>query len=266
MFVNGIAYAVILLPVLLGLLVGLLTLAAVILNRRHSPFGWLVPVVAIAVVFGWYEQDRNGVANPTSAGVVEFGMSSKIEDVLAASTFKFPKTSSGFDGSIFTGEVVDVHFQTGNGLIKFPKVGGLSNSLLIINFRANRSGVSYANFSAQHTPLKLEGALARAKQIEAQLLDAGFSEKQGAQCKRFQLIKATLPGKVLCLRSWSEAEEVLRDNRLGITEMNLFCLTDKTTTIILKLENWARNHSSIYSNNFGREWGMIVDIQNGKCP
>ena len=141
MFVNGIAYGAILLPALLALIIGLLILATFLVNRRHSPFGWLVPLFATVLVFAWYERDRNGETDPSSKGVVEFGMLSDIEDVLSQSTFQFPQSTSEIDNILFTGEVVDIRFKTGSSSILFPKVGGLSNSLLSINFRDHPKGI-----------------------------------------------------------------------------------------------------------------------------
>lgn len=263
MFVNGIAYGAILLPALLALIIGLLILATFLVNRRHSPFGWLVPLFATVLVFAWYERDRNGETDPSSKGVVEFGMLSDIEDVLSQSTFQFPQSTSEIDNILFTGEVVDIRFKIGSSSILFPKVGGLSNSLLSINFRDHPKGISYASFGAQHTPLKLEDALARAKRIEAQLFRAGFVDpKQGVHCQRFQPIKMISSEQITTLKTWIEAERILRDARIGITEMNLFCLTGKTATVSLTLQNWARGHSSIYQHNFGREWGVFVEIES----
>lgn len=262
MFMNGIAYAVILIPAFITLFVGFIIFSTAFINRRYPPFGWLVPIAVCIAAFSWYERDRNGPDNPESKGTVEFRMSDNIKDVRRQSTFKFPKSDVYFNQSLSTGEVIDVRFDTGFGKIDFLKVGGLSNSFLDINFRDHSAGIAYARFDAQHTPLKLESALARARQIEAQFLKTGFiSQDREPHCRRFKPIKASFRGQIHPIETWSDAETALRDTHLGITEIELMCMVSGTTKVSLKLENWARGHSSIYSHNFGREWGMVVEIE-----
>lgn len=254
MFVTGLSQGVF---VLLALIVTFALLVPVLvssLNRRRRNAGWIFLATIIVVLSLTAEYSRNGWPWPTSSGTIDIAIGEPMAQTVVRSSYPFPK-SAGSDGIFNTNDVVDLRFRLGDGVVAFPKVGGMSSAVLIVGLNFDRSRVRSVSFVDQHRPLRLDEALGRAEAMEAQLGRLGFERSQPS----FVTSERTDGRTGEEARDWADARRLLAGDD-AILSMGLYSMEAHGVTYSAGLRNMARYGSSIYDHNFGREWLLSISI------
>jgi|GEM_PF-4106456 len=254
MFVTGLTQGTFVLSALIVTLALLVPVLVSLLNRRRRNAGWIFLATVVLVLSLTAEYTRNGWPWPRSPGTIDIAIGEPMAQTVARSSYPFPN-SAGRDGIFNTNEVVDLRFRLGDGVVAFPKIGGMNSAVLIIGLDFERSRVRSVSFVDQHRPLRLDEALKRAEAVEAQLRRLGFERSQPS----FVTSERTDGRSGQKAENWADARRLLAGDE-AILSMELYSMEADGVTYTAGLRNMARYGSSIYDHNFGREWLLSVSI------
>lgn len=254
MFVTGLAQGAFLLLALIATFALLVPLFVSLLNRRRRNAGWIFLATVVVALALTGEYSRNGWPWPTSSGTIDVAIGEPMAQTVARSSYPFPK-SAGRDGIFNTNDVVDLRFRVGDGVIDFPKVGGMNSATMIIGLDVDRRRVMSTSFADQHRPLRLDEALKRAEAVEAQLGRLGFQRSQPS----FITSERADGRSGQKADDWADARHLLAGDA-AILSMWLYSMEAHGVTYSAALRNMARHGSSIYDHNFGREWLLSISI------
>jgi hypothetical protein len=165
---------------------------------------------------------------------------------------------------------VDVRYRFGDRVLDLPGIGGMENTVLLINLSYPNQRVASLSFSYQDRPLQLAEAMARAQELRRWFEEAGFVQPREVPGERDRWpFRVAEQARGLSdhprPENWESAERLLADGSRMVAAMDLFTLAAADIEVSVSVRNWVREGAlrgfgSIYANNGGREWGLDVHI------
>lgn len=254
MFVTGIAAGAVIFMILVAAVIVLLPFLIGSLNRKRRSAGWFFLAVLLISLLIAKEYYRNGWPWPALSGTIDFEIGEPLSKTVERSTYPFPG-SVGRDSIFATNDVVDLRFRFRGAVLSFPTTGGMSSAALILSSDSVRRTLRSVSFVDQHRPLTLDEALERAEATEAKLGALGFQRAEPS----FDITERADRRPAQRELDWQTARRLLAEDE-AVLAMRLYSLKANGVTYSAELRNMARNESSTYDHNFGREWLLSIWI------
>jgi hypothetical protein len=205
------------------------------------------------------------------------GLGDDIASIRAASTFK----PGRLDASrvFFTDDPVNVEWRTSERQFVFDNVGGTGEAVLLLNFH-DEDRLSSLEFAWQNRPLTLSEVIGRARQLQQQLIEAGFARSARSETiyQEFVVIGDDYRPPTQHFADWSLAESALEDDGVNIDHMRLYTLCSADAAVVVTAKNMRRaalnfdRHGGIegvpgwrrtvFDGNGGYEWLLTINIHH----
>lgn len=211
-------------------------------------------------------------AGATASEVIEFRLGDSKEALNAQSSM-----SLDFDPFYFTDTPVNLTWLLNDREFSFNNVGGTGQSVLTLDLDYNDRGLNRVTFEWQNRPLNLAEAMARAKMLEAWLIDAGYVPLMidGEPMRPFAIVERNVYPLKQKATDWASAEATLSSEDDFVNRMRLYRLALADTEVMVVVDNGRRSawnfggrqsdppgfRRSIYDGTGGYEWSLEISIQ-----
>lgn len=197
-----------------------------------------------------------------------------IATIQAASTLR-PDLNAG--RVFFTDDPVNVEWLTNEQEFAFNNVGGTGEAVLLLNFN-DGDRLSSLEFAWQNRPVDLSEVMERARQLQQQLMEAGFTHSSRTETvyREFVVIGDNYRPPTRHFDDWPIAESALADDAANIDQMRIYTLCSADAVVVAHARNMRRAalnfdrrgglegvpgwRRTIFDGNGGYEWLLTINI------